>query len=123
MANTIPKETVHSMMKTMEQMANVAGSSKDEWIYSIHRMDKAVEEFGSVSDEPEPHWIPVAERLPDESGWYAITIDRFGERHTRAINLKDDNEIKTLVSGDWWEHGNRYDVIAWMPLPEPYHRP
>ena len=67
-------------------------------------------------------WIPVSERLPEDShGEYYDTV---------IITLKD----KRVVAGNyvnrdkqWWGDitDGKYsnitdDVIAWMPLPEPY---
>ena len=49
-------------------------------------------------------WIPVSERLPEEHGEYLVT-DKYGR----------------VTSGLWIGNAKRWkDVIAWMPLPEPY---
>lgn len=56
-------------------------------------------------------WIPVEERLPEESGFYFVTAD-FGEQVSTA-NCHFDKKIEK-----WW--ATMYEVIAWMPLPEPY---
>ena len=57
--------------------------------------------------ENKGEWIPVSERLPEKDGQYLVTYDR-------------EDEIKVNISyfdrhGFWV--GN---VVAWMPLPEPY---
>lgn len=51
-------------------------------------------------------WIPVTERLPEKDGEY-LTSTMYGQ-----------------VFCDFWynDHFDRTEtVIAWMPLPEPYH--
>ena len=60
--------------------------------------------------QPEPHWIPVEQELP-EYGKAVLTIT---QDDTYEVNHVIDEEC-----GEWfWEdNGN---VIAWMPLPEPY---
>lgn len=62
------------------------------------------------SVQPEPKWIPCSERLPEEQR-YCLTSCRNG-----------------LVCEDFhWNNGYfdkadkyHHEVIAWMPLPEPY---
>lgn len=58
---------------------------------------------------PKQRWIPVSERLPEESGSYltttrnnAVRVNHFYAGHGRQV------------------FGYRNNVIAWMPLPEPY---
>ena len=55
-------------------------------------------------------WIPVSERLPKEKGLYLVSV-------------KNDHE-RRYSKTCWFEGRNnwfaRQDVIAWMPLPEPY---
>lgn len=60
--------------------------------------------------ENQPQWIPVTERLPDKMGSYITTIDcgKYGFATGQRYFFND--EI------GW----NDKDVIAWMPLPEPY---
>ena len=72
--------------------------------------------------EPEPHWIPCSERLPEENGQYLITI--------KYKHVNDSYEDVYAEHGEWldgkWDMfcfghcGEVEDIIAWMPLPEPY---
>lgn len=55
-------------------------------------------------------WIPVSERLP-EKGKQVLCCNRKGSVFTSAITYKDTRMIA---------FGQHCDVIAWMPLPEPY---
>ena len=61
------------------------------------------------------HWIPVSERLPERSVWVLA-----------YCKTKDGYEYQTVLllakyNGEWTDCDDFCDdVIAWMPLPEPY---
>lgn len=67
--------------------------------------------------EQEPKWIPVSEKLPGKDGRYLATI----------LN-KYDNRLRYIMTCEYFAYGRWYpddesasnNVIAWMPLPEPY---
>lgn len=61
------------------------------------------------TEEKEPKWIPCSERLPEENGEYLVT------RESKGIYKFVDIVKKTNTSGDIAS-----DIVAWMPLPEPY---
>ena len=60
----------------------------------------------------EQRWIPVAERLPEESGSY-LTWVRYDNEEFMSIEEIDCEGILK----EWNFTG---DVLYWMPLPEPY---
>ena len=78
---------------------------------------------------PEQRWIPCSERLPEVNGRYLVTrgLNACGAMWNRVylINYSDLMGLKQEMI--WWS-GNVGksdferidDVIAWMPLPEPY---
>jgi hypothetical protein len=66
-------------------------------------------------------WIPVSERLPEENGQYLITV--------KYKHVNDSYEDVYAEHGEWsdgrWDMcfghcGEVEDIIAWMPLPQPY---
>ena len=74
--------------------------------------------------QPEQRWIPVTERLPEDSAYVLLTVRRMDDSY---------NHVPFISTGYiswnhqcWWcaHDGNCKDanieVIAWMPLPEPY---
>ena len=71
-------------------------------------LDMAIE---ALSAEAVQEWIPVSERLPKERKSVLITDGDFSA------------EGEYAGSGRWMQYrwsGQRDDIIAWMPLPEPY---
>lgn len=70
----------------------------------------------TVFDATHPNWIPVSERLPDTIGRYLVTI-----KNLTGYKKLEQEVFECSYCGDWifkgWEDN---DVIAWMPLPEPY---
>lgn len=84
------------------------------------------------SAQPEQRWIPVSERLPEEDTEVLISYRyKEGEGDTSHVDI----DITTY--GQMYFGGNKvgnnkhwrapfeyfysnYEVIAWMPLPEPY---
>ena len=72
------------------------------------------------SAEPKQRWIPVTERLPEETGIYLVTLK------TDGVAYFEDEFPNGFVYASAYEavtmHWGYCDknVIAWMPLPEPY---
>ena len=65
-------------------------------------------------------WIPVSERLPETIGEYLITVLSKPSRNAIVSAGYWNERLKefgTFRSDSTWE---KWDVVAWMPLPEPY---
>lgn len=64
-------------------------------------------------------WIPVSERLPEKGGWYLVTWeDQF--KTVRRVAISEFIEPKGLTDIWHFEGFALCEIIAWMPLPEPY---
>ena len=78
----------------------------------------------SVLSLPEPHWIPVTERLPENGRQvlvYARSVHYALAKYDEMLNA-DDTYKKQWVTFDAWKpYYTIKDVIAWMPLPEPFN--
>lgn len=60
-------------------------------------------------------WIPVSERLPDYNEEVLITNGKYVTIDERYfLENTEDGEAYT------WDINGWDDVVAWMPLPEPY---
>ena len=71
--------------------------------------NKIMDAFDEYADSNEPHWIPVTERLPEVNGCYLVSVKNDYERRY--------SKTAWFEKGAWFA---RQDVIAWMPLPEPF---
>ena len=72
------------------------------------------------SAQPEPQWIPCSERVPEKSGVYIVTEKEYfvdDRKHTGRFNLTTE---QVEFEDGKWRRASFYEVIAWMPLPEPY---
>lgn len=75
------------------------GDPKDE----IREIKRELEKLPSA--QPEQRWIPCSKRLPFDAGYY-LTTTTYNEVFCDYWNLNEWNRTE--------------QVIAWMPLPEPY---
>lgn len=77
-----------------------------------------VKQVPAADVEPVRRWIPVTDWLPEIVGTYLVTVN--------------DGGIKVAIA-QWWydvlkndegyfvyDDGYAEDIVAWMPLPEPY---
>ena len=78
--------------------------------YDAQQILGDIEDMPSVKPQ-EPKWIPVSERLP-KKGKQVLCCNKNGSVFTSAITYKNSNGMVAF--------GQHYEVIAWMPLPEPY---
>ena len=65
--------------------------------------------FNIAYEDRVGEWIPVSERLPINDGKYLVTTDG-----TFGIDIID---IARFETDEWCKSA---EILAWMPLPEPY---
>lgn len=64
-------------------------------------------------------WIPVEERLPEEPKQNPKLDDRPMEIY--LVDIGEDYPFRAFWNGKYFHDGwSRLDVLAWMPLPEPF---
>lgn len=102
-------------------------------------LDKVIEtisECEEPSAQPEQRWIPVTERLPEEHDSFFAKLYGTDKWNAHMFRKTSDEVIVTTVFADGtkrtdtaythdgkWEFGIKAvqrEVVAWMPLPEPY---
>ena len=92
--------------------------SKEEVIDVVNQL---AEEMG-ISKMENTTWIPCSERLPDKSGKYIVTQERYAiydSFHTGRKRTEVDY-VKFDATDSKWDRARFLKVIAWQPLPEPY---
>ena len=79
-----------------------------------------------VEPEPEPQWIPCSERLPENRDMVLVTVKEtlhgdagchVEEAYYCEEIWLDVNAIDIKGTSD---DVDTFEIIAWMPLPEPY---
>ena len=82
-----------------------------EWGKTALRIVEKIDRYATL-DIAATKWVPCSERLPDEEGYYLVTLgnENFPDR---------DVEIVAIMDGDWdWNPVE--EILAWRKLPEPY---
>lgn len=82
--------------------------------------------FEWLDSQPSVGWIPVSERLPEDGTTLLVThrvknIDVMTETVTQVFYYRFNGVNKWIgryADGIQYDLGS--DVVAWMPLPEPY---
>lgn len=111
---------------------------RDHWTEAFTG-DDAGSEFADMIERAETidigkgdkimEWIPCTERLPEKSGQYLVTR-KFNALSSLwdKVGIVNYSDLMGLKKEKIWWTGNVGksdfekcdDVIAWMPLPEPY---
>ena len=106
---------------TYKEIYEKAANMLDRGEITLGDFNKMVEPLNSEV-HPEPHWIPVTERLPEEPFGCLVTV-----MDTNPMTMEDfENILPYFVGwdGEQWNDGDGqqcpFEVIAWIPLPEPY---
>lgn len=88
----------------------------DQEHHCCPRFNRVIRE--TVDEVKANQWIPCTERLPDTDDHVLVTtINKRGDRRVvRAYYYRSDD----YPGGGAWAAGMNNNVIAWMPLPEPY---
>lgn len=96
----------------VDKMAKeVAEKALDDYVYQ----GKTIREWIAIIAKNA--WIPVSEILPEKDGEYLTTMKYIGKA-TGTIYI--DVEETFFDAGKSFNVGVNEEVIAWMPLPEPY---
>ena len=90
--------------------------------HAPNEANKIMDAFDEYVESNEPHWIPVTENcdcdLMDNEEVLVFQKDGTINGQIRHAMFYDFNGKKKFVT---WEEGiTIYDVVAYMPLPEPY---
>ena len=80
--------------------------------------------------EPEQRWIPCSERLPEEYGEFLVTMTEKAKAKDLGFDIDETYISKMRYNSNGWQlprhipswinEAVKDEVLAWMPLPEPY---
>ena len=93
--------------------------------------DDAVEAIEQLpSAQPKQRWIPCSERLPDKYGMYLVTMTEKAKAEDFGFDVDEIEVNKMRYNSNGWNLPRHVpawinnvitdEVLAWMPLPEPY---
>ena len=104
--------------ETIEQIVNILNKNG---LYPLFEHECKARQQDALKKSKK--WIPCSERLPKEFGTYVVTI-KMKYDHEKEYEWNVD--VAYYEDGDWttfndWDEGqDEFDIIAWMPLPDPY---
>ena len=101
-------------------IGHISGAIEDERELDGNEMRDLVEFLSGL-----PKWISCSKRTPEKSGVYIVTEKEYSvndRQHTGRFNLITEQvEFEGVeFEGGKWRRASFYEVIAWMPLPDPY---
>lgn len=85
------------------------------------KMNKYVCDILDTYSRAKQQWIPVTEQLPEPHIDVLVAVYDFGEDTSTFLDclVESDSTGKLMWSTF---NGAKEQVLAWMPLPEPYRR-
>ena len=81
-------------------------------------MDEAEKIVQKIAEEYNNGWISCSERLPEIRQDCLVTVRYTGFMGMHGFWVKTGHMES---ENDWWGDCSGGEVIAWQPLPEPYH--
>lgn len=116
----------------MERLTHPRNSGIKTGYWSPNKKDELVERLAAYEDtgltpeeierlKKQHRWIPVEERLPEKDDFVLVTVSGIYNH----LTFSDALQLASYTEDDGWfiESYPEWDdpnVIAWMPLPEPY---
>lgn len=93
----------------------------DNFAYTIMALQSRIDIL-EKNKRTQDEWIPVSEQEPDVGGIYLVTAKMVSNYTSDTLTVGTD--IARRVSDNIWTFGGEElkgtEIIAWMPLPEPY---
>ena len=70
-----------------------------------------------------PQWIPCEERLPERYWDVLVTVKekyKDEEQYRYHADVAEHFEGDEWCTNNDWDEGQEVEIVAWMPLPEPW---
>lgn len=110
----------YEINKIVKKLNDISYQSDEPWemVVSLEDATKI------VKDIEENQWIPCSKALPKDSYEYVlIQVKRTGNYEPKVwytMEVARYESDKPVGFGKGWVRNGLGEVIAWMPLPEPY---
>lgn len=115
------EKAIYVMKNIKHLLVDVIGNKNNE-----KELDMAI---SALEHQLNGGWIPISERWPDKSGYYLTTYREWTDGN--YLPKYDDTRVKILryqeavfrlpvCCDKKAEQDTHREVIAWMPLPEPW---
>lgn len=116
----------------IEERKNANGYRNVAVISELNRLEGYIMRLPSA--QPEPQWIPVSERMPEDGtdclvsvrcSTQVVIVD-MATYSTDLFKVDKEDFFGNRGESGWYYFSGEYgyckilNVIAWMPLPEPY---
>ena len=92
--------------------------TEEQAIEKLHETGWMPRHDKEMTERPQTEWVSCKERMPDQAGWYLVTeydyVDNGLEVCLNEYKIYDDD------TQFWSFDTDKFVVIAWQPLPNPY---
>ncbi len=92
----------------IKALENVLKSEEMSICHEAFLTEEAIKEILEVLKEENGQWTPCDKRMPNEDGYYLVTVE---------FDYGREIEMGWLLDGEW-VNKNSHVTVAWMPLPE-----
>ena len=110
---SLREEQCNKVCRILDDVLANRPTERDSLIVAVREAFKAL---------AEPHWIPVEQALPEEPFGCLVTV--WDEEPMTGEMFENLLPYFVGWDGEQWNDGDGqqcpFEVIAWMPLPEPY---
>ena len=118
---------VRKAFESLEQFGNseqLPSARLDLSEYS-DKLWRSAYERGKREAQAEQQWIPCSEMMPVSAGIYIVDDYRHGKHWIHTVGYMKRSNSWCEQHGIYYDdkygrYDKQEDIIAWMPLPEPY---
>jgi hypothetical protein len=106
-----------AVMRKGEQMRLIDVSELKEWIKNWFTKNRLYHPYAKNNNIPITELYDILEQLPSAQQWIPVT-KRLPENDDECLTILEDGlyYVQAYSDGEWYYD----DVVAWMPIPEPY---
>lgn len=92
----------------IKALENVLKSEEMSICHEAIFSEEAIKGIVELLKEEKCQWVLCNERMPNEDGYYLVTLE---------FDYGKEIEMCWLLDGEWVNE-NSHATVAWMPLPE-----